>query len=426
MFAPNRVAWTSSYPVPPPTIRLMDSADTRPTLSVSDLVGGLKEVIETQFEDVWVEGELSNFRRYRSGHCYFTLKDEDAQLRGVMWKGYAQYVFFEPKDGMLVRLHGYASLYPPRGELQLVARSMELAGEGALQKAFDELKQRLSAEGLFAPAHKRPLPAYPETIGIVTSGDGAALHDMLSILGRRFPQVRVLLCPVHVQGLGAAEEIAEAINAFAALPPGDSFRPDVLIIGRGGGSAEDLWAFNEEVVARAVFATDIPLVSAVGHETDYSISDFVADVRAATPSMAAELVVPDRRDVETLVRSLHGTLHDQLQDRLAAHRQRIQALTQSYRFHKPVERLRQAQQRLDDLTTQLHRSTRQRFQRERQRLESLTQQLDVLDPRRPLSRGYIRVERDGQPIRMAATLRNNDQIMLHFLDGRRKARIEDV
>lgn len=393
--------------------------------SVSDLVGGLKQVVEAHFDDVWVEGEVSNFRRYRSGHCYFTLKDETAQLRCVMWKGFARYVFFEPQDGMLVRVHGYASVYELRGEMQLVTRSMQLAGEGALQKAFEELKQRLDAEGLFAPAHKRALPPYPETIGIITSGDGAALHDILSILGRRFPQVRVLVCPVHVQGLGASDEIAEAIGTFNALPPGDAFRPDVLIVGRGGGSAEDLWAFNEERVARALFAAEIPTVSAVGHETDYSISDFVADVRAATPSMAAELVVPDRRDVAALVGGLYGTLHDHLTDRIGGARQRILSLTRSYRFHRPVERLRQAQQHLDEVTARLHRSTRNRLHHEQLHLQALAQRLDALDPRRPLKRGYVRVERGGEPVHEAAQLDSNDQIVLYFRDGSRQARVED-
>jgi len=391
---------------------------------VSDLVANLKEVVETHFGAVLVEGELSNFRRYRSGHCYFTLKDEAAQLRCVMWKGLAQYVFFEPRDGMLVRVQGHASVYDARGELQLVTRSMQLAGEGALQKAFEALKQRLDAEGLFSPRHKRALPPYPETIGIITSGDGAALHDIVSILGRRFPQVRVLVCPVHVQGLGASEEIAEAIRTFNALPAGDPLRPDVLITGRGGGSAEDLWAFNEEAVARAIFDADIPIVSAVGHETDYSISDFVADVRAATPSMAAELVVPDRRDVAVLVYGLYGYLHDTVSAQVDGHRQRILALTRSYRFHKPVERLRQHQQRLDEMTARLHRIIRHRLDGERRRVDALERRLDVLDPRRPLLRGYVRVERNGAPVHEAAHLQKNDQIVLHFQDGTRLARID--
>lgn len=392
-------------------------------LSVSDLTSGLREVVETHYDDVWVEGELSNFRQYRSGHCYFTLKDDDAQLRCVMWKHFTQYVFFDPQDGMLVRLHGHASVYETRGELQLVTRSMQLAGEGALQKAFEELKRRLEAEGLFAPGRKRSLPPYPESIGLITSGDGAALHDILSVLSRRFPQVRVLVCPVHVQGMGAAEEIAEAIATFNSLPPGDAFRPDVLIVGRGGGSAEDLWAFNEEVVARALYEAEIPTVSAVGHETDYSISDYVADVRAATPSMAAELVVPDRRDVEALVRGYHAFIRDDTLGTIETHRQQIQALTRSYRFHRPVERLRQNQQRLDDLTARLHRSMHQHLRAARQRLSATRQTLDLLDPQRPLLRGYARIERQGESIKKAAALRPHDNITLIFEDGTRQANV---
>lgn len=403
----------------------MEPATNHTILSVTDLVGGLRQVVEAQFDDVWVEGELSNFRQYRSGHCYFTLKDEDAQLRCVMWRHFTRYVFFEPQDGMLVRVHGQASVYEVRDELQLVTRSMQLAGEGALQKAFEELKQRLEAEGLFASIHKKRLPPYPETIGIVTSGDGAALHDVLSILQRRFPQARVLVCPVHVQGLGAAQEIAEAIDAFNAVPPGDAFRADVLIVGRGGGSAEDLWSFNEEIVARAVFASAIPIVSAVGHETDYSISDFVADVRAATPSMAAELVAPDRGDVEALVRSLYRYLHERASDEIVHARHRIQALTGSYRFHRPVERLRQYQQRLDGLTARLHRAAWQTTQTERQRLDTLQQRLALLDPSRPLARGYARVERGGQPVRHAEMLQPGDALTLYFRDGTRHARVEE-
>jgi exodeoxyribonuclease VII large subunit len=300
---------------------------------------------------------------------------------------------------------------------------MQLAGEGALQKAFEELKQRLEAEGLFAPSHKQALPPYPESIGIITSGDGAALHDILSVLGRRFPQVRVLVCPVHVQGMGAAEEIAEAIATFNSLPPGDAFRPDVLIVGRGGGSAEDLWAFNEEVVARALYEASIPTVSAVGHETDYSISDYVADVRAATPSMAAELVVPNRRDVEALVRGYHAFLFDHTRTTIETRRQQIHALTRSHRFHRPVERLRQTQQRLDDLTARLHRSMQQHVRTARQRLTATQQRLDLLDPQRPLQRGYVRIERRGKPITKAALLRQHDEVTLTFEDGSRKARV---
>lgn len=395
-------------------------------LQVSELVRGLREIVEEKYGEVQVEGELSNFRRYRSGHCYFTLKDDTAQIRGVMWRGNTRYLFFEPQDGMLVQLSGYASIYEQRGELQIIARSMKLAGEGALQKAFEALKQKLDTEGLFAPQHKQPLPPFPETIGIVTSGDGAALHDILSILERRFPQVRVLVFPVHVQGLGAAVEIAEAIATFDAMTDEDPLRPDLLIVGRGGGSLEDLWAFNEEVVGRAIFTSRVPIISAVGHETDHTISDLVADVRAATPSMAAELAVPDYRDVEAVVRSYHTALQDHLMYRIRTDRQYINALTRSHAFHRPVDQLRQTQQRLDDLTARLHRSARHTLNTHRQHLVGLQHQLTLLDPLRPLQRGYARIEReDGSQIRRAASLDVDDSVSLRFLDGDRRARIEE-
>ncbi|ARA91712.1 MAG: exodeoxyribonuclease VII large subunit [Bacteroidetes bacterium] len=393
-------------------------------LSVRELVRDLKEAVERGFGHVRVEGELSNVRRPASGHCYFTLKDADAQLRCVMWRFRAGALFFEPRDGLLVRAHGEVSIYERRGDLQMIVERLEPAGEGALQQAFEALKEKLRREGLFNAAHKKPLPPYPEAIGIVTSGSGAALHDVLSILERRYPLVRVLVCPVQVQGLGAAAAIAEAIAAFNALPPGDPLRPDVLIVGRGGGSAEDLWAFNEEPVARAIFASEIPIVSAVGHETDVSIADFVADVRAATPSMAAELVVPDRRDLIAAVRGARDALRSAMQRRLMQHRQHIRHLVRSYAFNRPPDRLRQEQQRLDDLTDRLHRAMHQRLQDRRRALAHLEDRLHALDPERPLRQGYARIERHGQRVRNAADLRPDDAVTLHFHDGARRARIE--
>ena len=250
--------------LPPDDVR----PSSPPVLGVAELAEGIRACLEREFADVWVEGEISNFHRHRSGHCYFTLVDEAAQVRCVLWRHFTPYVFFEPKDGLLVRVHGKVSFYERRGTAQVVARSMQLAGEGALQRAFEQLKAKLAGEGLFEAQHKKPLPRFPETIGVVTSGSGAALQDVLSILERRFAAVRVLVCPVPVQGLGAAGAIAEAVEAFNAVEPGDPLRADLLIVGRGGGSAEDLWAFSEERVARALFASQIPIISAVGHETD--------------------------------------------------------------------------------------------------------------------------------------------------------------
>lgn len=397
--------------------------NTGPTLRVIDLVTKVKDLVQSRIGEVSVEGELSNFKRPASGHCYFTLKDAEAQIRCVMWRTRARGLFFQPEDGMLVRVRGEVTVYEVRGDLQMIVYEMMLAGEGALQKAFEERKRRLAAEGLFDAQYKRPLPRYPETVGIVTSGTGAALHDMLSILERRFPLVRVLVCPVQVQGQGAAEMIAEAIEAFNAVPPGDPFRADVLIVGRGGGSAEDLWAFNEEVVARAIFASQIPIISAVGHETDFSIADFVADVRAATPSMAAELAVPDRQEVAAEIRGLHGAMRTSLLQRISAGRQRIERLIHSHAFNRPLDRLQRHSQRLDELIARLHRSLPRLTEERRRHTEALAARLALLDPQRPLRQGYTLVLRDGEAVTAAADLQAGNVVTLRFHDGERTARI---
>lgn len=394
-------------------------------LRVGELAAGLRALVEAEYDDVWVEGELSNFKRHSSGHCYFTLKDADAQLRGVMWRAFTQTVYFQPRDGMLVRVNGQVSLYEQRGDLQVVARTMELAGEGALQRAFEALKRRLAEEGLFEAARKRALPPFPECIGVVTSGTGAALQDILSILARRFPQVRVLVIPVRVQGLGAAEAVAEAVDAFNDLPEGDPLRPDLLIVGRGGGSIEDLWAFNEEIVARAIFASTIPVISAVGHETDVTIADFVADVRAATPSMAAEMAVPDRRQLAAGIRALHTASADLVASRLRDRRQHLRYLTQSYSFRRPLDLLRQHQARLAEQTARLHRAAARQVDDLGRRVAALQDRLLLLDPAAPLRRGYARVERDGRAVGEAGALRGGDVVTLRFADGARRARVEE-
>ena len=407
--------------LPPDDVRPSDP----PVLGVAELAEGIRACLEREFADVWVEGEISNFHRHRSGHCYFTLVDEAAQVRCVLWRHFTPYVFFEPKDGLLVRVHGKVSFYERRGTAQVVARSMQLAGEGALQRAFEQLKAKLAGEGLFEARHKKPLPRFPETIGVVTSGSGAALQDVLSILERRFAAVRVLVCPVPVQGLGAAGAIAEAVEAFNAIKPGDPLRADLLIVGRGGGSAEDLWAFSEERVARALFASQIPIISAVGHETDVALADFVADVRAATPSMAAELAVPDGQEVEADVRALHAFLHERVGGLLREHERRVRQLTSSYAFLQPLDRLRQASGRLDDLTRRLHQGAGRRLRDEAARLGVLQRRLHTLDPMRPLARGYAWVERDGQAVRAAHDLHAGDDVTLRFADGARRARVTD-
>lgn len=399
-----------------------DTTD-RSVLSVSDLIGGLTRVVEDAYSDVWVEGELSNFSRAASGHCYFTLKDGDAQINCVMWRHLTKYVFFEPEDGLQVQLHGDASIYEQRGDLQLMVQSMRRAGKGALQEAFEKLKRELKEEGLFDDARKQSLPTFPETIGIVTSGQGAALQDILSILERRFPAARVVLCPVPVQGLDAPQAIADAIERFNAVPDGHVHRPEVLIVGRGGGSTEDLWSFNEEVVARAIAASTLPIISAVGHETDVSIADLVADTRAATPSMAAEIAVPERRDIRMQVHSLYDRLHDQVASMVREQRQRVEYLVGSRAFHQPIHQLTQRRQELDHLISRLERTGTRLVERHQTRLDRLQSRLQALDPEGPLRRGYALVERDGAPIRRARTLAPDDDVTLQFFDEARSARI---
>ena len=394
-----------------------------PVLSVAELTRGLSDLVEDRYDDVWVEGELSDFTRAASGHCYFSLKDEDAQIRCVMWKHLTQYVYFEPEEGMQVRVNGHASVYERRGDLQIQAQAMRQAGKGAQQKAFEELKQTLQAEGLFAPERKQALPAFPDTIGVVTSGQGAAIHDIQSGLARRFPPAEVVLCPVKVQGLDAPRAIADAVAAFNDLPADDAQRPDLLIVGRGGGSTEDLWAFNEEVVARALDASDLPVVSAVGHESDVTIADLVADERAATPSTAAELVVPDRRDVAERVRGLHDRLRSRVTGRLQATRQRVDALVASRAFHAPARRLEQHRQHLAALVDRLERGGAQGVDQARTRLTRLRDRLHALDPEQPLRRGYVHLTQDGTSVQSAESLQDGDRVRLHFQDGHRDAEV---
>jgi len=392
-------------------------------LSVTDLTEGLSALVEKHYGSVRVEGELSNFSRAASGHCYFTLKDANAQIRCVMWRYLTKHVYFEPEDGLQVRITGKASVYEQRGDLQILVDSMRRAGKGAQQQAFERLKRELKAEGLFDADRKKPLPTFPLRIGVATSGEGAALQDILSVLERRFPCVDVILCPVPVQGIDAPQAVADAIARFNAAPLDHPHRVDVLIIGRGGGSAEDLWAFNEEVVARTIAASDIPVISAVGHETDTSISDFVADERAATPSMAAEIAVPDGRELDLQIRALADRLRDTTVRRLNDERLRVRHLVDSRTFHEPVRRLREMQQTLDGAIDRLHRSAQRITETRHHRLERLRDRLRSADPEAPLRRGYAMVERDGATVRRAAHLDLGDRVTLRLSDGTRDAKI---
>lgn len=336
---------------------------------VSRLVREVRLMLDGSFPLLWVEGEISNLAMPASGHIYFTLKDSAAQVRCAMFRGRNQQLRFTPENGMQVLLRVKVTLYEGRGEFQLVVEHMEEAGSGALQRAYEALKARLGQEGLFDTAHKKPLPLLPETIGIVSSPDGAAVHDILHVLKRRFPAIKVILYPVAVQGETAPRQIAAAIQTADQRQ-----ECDLLIVGRGGGSLEDLWSFNDELVARALFACQIPTISAVGHEIDFTIADFVADVRAPTPSAAAELAVPEARQLVLNLHNLLQTLSSRIQQKLFNEQRHIRYLTQ--RLPRPQQQLKLQQQQLKRLQSQLDYS----FQR---RLQSKQQQLDYLSARLP-------------------------------------------
>ena len=395
-------------------------------LTVSELIGRIRQALRGSIGIVRVSGELSNVNRPASGHCYFTLKDDAAQIRCVMFRSDLQRLRFAPQDGMQVVITGQADVYQARGTLQIRAVFMRAAGEGALQKAFEELKRRLHAEGLFDPDHKLPLPEFPERIAVVTSGTGAAVRDFLNVLSRRYPLVEVLLCPVQVQGVGAADDIAAAIRILNEIGRRPHVGPiDVIIVGRGGGSAEDLWAFNEEILARAIFASEIPIVSAVGHETDFSIADFTADVRAPTPSAAAELVVPDRLELARHVRLLAAKARSIISGTISRRRQDVLHLLRSHGMMRPGERIVQLVMQVDELSERLDNGLSKALHQRTEKVNALRRQLDALSPLSTLERGYARVERAGQPVTRAADLVKGDDVTLRFADGSSSARILD-
>ena len=382
--------------------------------TVGELTREVKGLHENELGFVWVVGEISNARRPSSGHIYLTLKDESAQLQAVVFRGVASRLRFDLEDGLEVTAFGRLTVYEPRGQYQIIVERLEPKGLGALQLAFEQLKKKLQQEGLFDPVHKKPIPSMPATIGVVTSATGAALRDILNVIERRFPRVRVLLNPVRVQGEGAAAEIAQAVremNEYGGI--------DVLIVGRGGGSLEDLWVFNEEVVARAIFASQIPVISAVGHEIDVTIADFVADKRALTPTEAAELAVPREDVLLESLDALRTRLAQALSGRLAKAKQRLEAIGKSYAFRQPVDRIRQRQQRLDEVFSRLNRSVQHSTHLTQERLGALGSKLEALSPLGILERGYSLTTRGGErkPLRSAEALVAGDEIETTLHEG---------
>lgn len=393
--------------------RPVGSTQEEKVLKVKDLTRLAREVLEKSFPSVLVEGEVSNFKRHMpSGHLYFTLKDDEAQIKVVMWRSDAARVRFDVSDGMKIIVKGRISLYEPRGDFQLYAASLIPAGQGALQLAFEQLKRKLEEEGLFAEEHKKPIPEFPSRIGVVTSLEGAAVRDIISIISRRFPAVELVIYPVKVQGDGAAEEIADAVRDFNRLR-----NVDVLIVGRGGGSLEDLWAFNEEIVARAIYDSKIPVISAVGHQVDFTISDFVADVRAATPSAAAELVVPDRLDISESIQSAARSITRTVVQNLDRLRLEVDRLSHHYALRQPLSLADQKSQLVDELTRRLESESQHLLESKRQRFSALESHLNALNPKAVLRRGYSFVEGPRGIVGSVRNINVGETATVHLHDG---------
>jgi exodeoxyribonuclease VII large subunit len=394
----------------------------RDVYTVARLNGEARQLLEAGLPALWVEGEISNFSSPASGHWYFTLKDRDAQIRCAMFRNRNNMLGFRPRDGQQLQVRGRVSLYEPRGDYQLIAEAMEDAGEGALRREFERLKSKLAAEGLFNPEIKRALPVMPRRIAVVTSSTGAAVRDVLHILARRFPPASVLVFPTPVQGAAATPSIIAAIDAVSAR--GDC---DVLIVARGGGSIEDLWCFNDEGVARAIRRCSIPVVTGVGHEIDFTIADFAADVRAPTPSGAAELVVPDRRSLLASLASTQARLHSLILRAVAQATERSRVLLQRLQRAHPGSRLRQQAQRLDDLDMRLRRAWEASQTRITQRLLLAQRSLDAISPLATLERGYaIVTAADGSALQDAAQVKVGDVIQARLTRGTLQARVTDL
>jgi exodeoxyribonuclease VII large subunit len=443
----------------------LNLAPERKVWSVSELTGRIRDLLAREFTDIWVEGEISNCHAAQSGHLYFTLKDAKAQVRCVCFRNQVRLLKFRPEDGLHVTVRGSISVYEPRGEYQIYVEHIEPVGMGALQLAFEQLKKRLEAEGLFDPAAKKPLPMLPRRIGLVTSPRGAAVRDVVRILRRRFPNVHLILYPVRVQGEGAAEEIVEGIKFFNRRQ-----LADVLILARGGGSLEDLWAFNEESIARAIRASTIPIITGVGHETDFTIADFAADVRASTPSAAAELVVQTRQEFDRHIAQLQHKMVQRMRYLLLEWRHLLQELAAHPGFRRLEDLLRQNRQQADELVARLGVALLGRLERlrrrftvaqtrivafdlrariaalrlrleqragelgvraerfllaKRQRLERLMLQLDERSPLRVLERGYAIVyDAAGNVVRSADPVSIGDEVAIQLARGRLGAEVK--
>jgi exodeoxyribonuclease VII large subunit len=388
--------------------------------TVSELSQGIKYLLETNFRELWVEGEISGLKVSSLGHTYFDLKDATSNISGVLFRGFAANLKFELRNGLLVRVRGNITTYDKQSKYQLMAKAVEPAGIGPLQLAFEQLKKKLQSEGLFDQARKRPIPALPQKIAVVTSPTGAAIRDILSILKRRYANMNIIIAPVKVQGQGSKEEIAEAINDLNAGFPDI----DVMLVGRGGGSMEDLWAFNEEIVARAIAGSKIPVISCVGHETDFTIADFVADLRAPTPSAAAELVVKSKVELAAQIAGLERRLLQSLRIYYENLQGKFRRLVSSRAMVNPLVLLERPLQRLDQAVEGLFDASADKLRRAAEKLNLQSEKLKALSPLFPLKKGYAIVKDvKGKAVKSAAGLSPGDRLSLQFAEGRADAEV---
>ncbi|KPL00759.1 MAG: hypothetical protein AMJ90_07800 [candidate division Zixibacteria bacterium SM23_73_2] len=391
--------------------------------TVSEITRQVKNLLEENLAPVWVEGEISNYILHSSGHRYFSLKDENSQIRCVFWKWQAFSLKFEPEDGIRVVAFGKINVYEKSGQYQLYVEKIQPLGIGKLELEFQRLKEKLQKEGIFDEEHKLPIPEFPDTIGVVTSPTGAAVRDIIKIIHRRAPDVKIILNPVRVQGKGAEEEIACAIDDFNQYK-----KVDLLIVGRGGGSLEDLWAFNEETVVRAIYQSKIPIISAVGHEIDFTISDFAADLRAPTPSAAAELAVRDRKDLYRELNSLTDKLVTQQKSTLEYFKREIQTQIKSYGFRRPVDLVTQLSQRTDELSKALCKEVKKFFELKKNSISLVLGKLNVLSPLSVFERGFSLTRRlpELTIVKDASMLKKDDRIEVKFHKGRIESKVEKV
>ena len=383
--------------------------------TVSELTEKIKLLLEQNFIDILVEGETSNVSRSRNGHYYFTLKDSGASLPCVIWRSAAQRLGLELTDGQHIVVGGDIQLYAPHGRYQMIVSLVQQAGIGKLQQAFEKLKARLKAEGLFEEVHKKPIPRFPERIGVVTSATGAAFHDIRSTLEKRWPVATVKLYHASVQGINAATEIVRGINYFSTQK-----NVDVIIIGRGGGSLEDLWPFNEEAVARAVFACEVPVISAVGHEVDFSISDFVADARAATPTQAAILATPDINEIRYVLEDFLKKLDLNTKGAIEFYKDRVSNIAKSYALLAVKQKLESARTNIASTQEKLDHTIKTLLRDQKDHVLSLAHVLELKNPNEPLEKGFVRVWQDKKWIRKSASLNTNEAYELEWKDGRIK------